>query len=171
MAKLILHNRTYLFHVFQTFQPDNTSSFCFSCLESSFSFIYLFKFFQCVNVWARLLDYQPLFVKWACTPACVDRKVACVASVSVWFRSKVRPTNDKERDFRFWQHEKWNESSPPPSSFTRPIFRAVFDSRNLFFAPKPHGNACYASKPQGTKPHALERWRKIEPSDLITTNY
>ena len=24
------------------------------------------------------------------------------------------------------------------------IFRAVFDSRSLFFAPKPHGNACYA---------------------------
>ena len=24
------------------------------------------------------------------------------------------------------------------------IFRAVFDSRSWFFAPKPHGNACYA---------------------------
>ena len=39
-------------------------------------------------------------------------------------------------------------SLPPPSpsrSFTRPIFRAVFDSRSSFFAPKPHGNACYAS--------------------------
>ena len=24
------------------------------------------------------------------------------------------------------------------------IFRAVFDSRSSFFAPKPHGNACYA---------------------------
>ena len=37
---------------------------------------------------------------------------------------------------------------PPPSpsrSFTRPIFRAVFDSRSSFFAPKPHRNACYAS--------------------------
>ena len=42
MAKLILHNRTYLFHVFHIFQPENTSGFCFSCLESSFSFIYLF---------------------------------------------------------------------------------------------------------------------------------
>ena len=42
MAKLILHNRTYLFHVFQIFQPENTRGFCFSCLESSFSFIYLF---------------------------------------------------------------------------------------------------------------------------------
>ena len=28
--------------------------------------------------------------------------LACVASVSVWFRSKGRPRNDEERDFRFW---------------------------------------------------------------------
>ena len=36
-------------------------------------------------------------------------------------------------------------SSPPPSrSFTCAIFRTVFDSRSLFFAPKPHRNACYA---------------------------
>ena len=35
-------------------------------------------------------------------------------------------------------------SPPPPSSFSCAIFRVVFDSRSLFFAPKPHGNACYA---------------------------
>ena len=36
-------------------------------------------------------------------------------------------------------------SSPPsPRSFTYAIFRTVFDSRSFFFAPKPHGNACYA---------------------------
>ena len=36
-------------------------------------------------------------------------------------------------------------SSPPPlCSFTCAIFRAVFDSRFSFFAPKPHGNACNA---------------------------
>ena len=29
-------------------------------------------------------------------------------------------------------------------SFTCTIFRAVFDSRSSFFAPKPQGNACYA---------------------------
>ena len=34
--------------------------------------------------------------------------------------------------------------SPPPRFFTRAIFRAVFDSRSSFFAPKPHGNDCYA---------------------------
>ena len=36
-------------------------------------------------------------------------------------------------------------SSPPPlRSFTCAIFRAVFDSRSSFLAPKPHGNACNA---------------------------
>ena len=33
---------------------------------------------------------------------------------------------------------------PPPRSFTSAIFRTVFDSRSSSFAPKPHGNACYA---------------------------
>ena len=35
---------------------------------------------------------------------------------------------------------------PPPRSFTYAIFRAVFDSRSSFFAPKPQGNACYAGE-------------------------
>ena len=36
-------------------------------------------------------------------------------------------------------------SSPlPPRSFTRAIFRAVFDFRSSFFDSKPHGNDCYA---------------------------
>ena len=35
-------------------------------------------------------------------------------------------------------------SPPPIRSFTCAIFRAVFDSRSSLFAPKPHGNACYA---------------------------
>ena len=36
-------------------------------------------------------------------------------------------------------------SSPLPlRSFTCAIFRAVFDSRSSFFAPKPHGNSRYA---------------------------
>ena len=34
-------------------------------------------------------------------------------------------------------------SPPPPRSFARAIFRAVFDSSSSFFAPKPNGNACY----------------------------
>ena len=85
--------------------------------------------------------------------------VACVASVSVWFRNKKRTRNDEELDFRSSPGEKWDESQkwkkrgeevsslsspPPPRSFTRHIFRAVFDTLSLFFAPKRHGNACYA---------------------------
>ena len=33
---------------------------------------------------------------------------------------------------------------PPETPDTQAIFRAVFDSRSSFFAPKPNGNACYA---------------------------
>ena len=35
---------------------------------------------------------------------------ACIESVSVWFRSKERPRNDEEWDFRFWLHDKWDEN-------------------------------------------------------------
>ena len=35
-------------------------------------------------------------------------------------------------------------SSSRHRSLTRAIFRVVFDSRSLFFAPEPHLNACYA---------------------------
>ena len=87
------------------------------------------------------------------------RCVAFVASVSVWFRSKERPRNGilgfgRARNETRAKHWKWEEgegeegnavSFPPPfRSFTYAIFRAVFDSRSSFFAPKPHGNACYA---------------------------
>ena len=36
--------------------------------------------------------------------------LANVASVSVWFRSKERTSNDMEQDFQFWLHEEWNDS-------------------------------------------------------------
>ena len=55
-------------------------------------------------------------------------EIACVASVSVWFRSKEKP-----RDGILGFGGARNE--------TCAIFRAVFDSRSSFFAPKPHGNA------------------------------
>ena len=42
---------------------------------------------------------------------------------------------------REMKQEQKNDESP--SSFTYAIFRAVFDSRSTFFAPKRHGNACY----------------------------
>ena len=36
--------------------------------------------------------------------------IACVTSISVWFRSKERPRNDVERDdLWFWPHEKRRE--------------------------------------------------------------
>ena len=41
--------------------------------------------------------------------------VACVASVSVWFRSKERPKNDDEWDFRVWPHQKWALTNVPHS--------------------------------------------------------
>ena len=56
-------------------------------------------------------------------------RIACVPSVSVWFRSKEIPILAKR------------EMKREP---TCTIFRAVFDSGSSVFAPKPHGNACYA---------------------------
>ena len=82
--------------------------------------------------------------------------VACVASVSVWFRSKERPRKgtfgfDRARNetrAKKWKKGRWKgrkeTSSPPPRSFTCATFLAVFDSRSSFFSPKPYGNACYA---------------------------
>ena len=52
------------------------------------------------------------------------------------FRLVSEQRKTEERDSRFWPREKWNKSQK--------IFRTVFDSRSSFFAPKPHGNACYA---------------------------
>ena len=75
--------------------------------------------------------------------------VACVARVSVWFRGD-RARNEMRT--KKWKREEGEGkkaslflSSPlPPRSFACAIFRAVFDSRSSFFAPKPHRNACYA---------------------------
>ena len=46
----------------------------------------------------------------------------------------------EERDFRFWQREKWNE----------PFFTRSLTLVPRFFAPKPHGNGCYAGHFQST---------------------
>ena len=79
--------------------------------------------------------------------------IACVASVSVWFRSKERPVLDAREMKREPKNERGERgrgifSSPlPPRSFSCTIFWAVFDSRSSFFAPKPHGNAYYAGYP------------------------
>ena len=49
----------------------------------------------------------------ACTRKHILKSLlACVTSVSVWFRSKERQRNYEERDFFFliWPREKWNVS-------------------------------------------------------------
>ena len=64
--------------------------------------------------------------------------LACIASVSVWFRSKESPRNGI---FGFGgtrkgtRAKKWNWGKRGMVRVTCAIFRAVFDSRSSFFAP------------------------------------
>ena len=48
----------------------------------------------------------------ACTRKHILKSLlACIATVSLWFRSKERQRNDEERDFfLIWPREKWNVS-------------------------------------------------------------
>ena len=92
--------------------------------------------------WSRILE------NWARS---IVLKYTTSSLRSKRFRLVSEQRKTEERDSRFWPREKWNKSEkmkvsspPPPRSFTCAIFRAVFDSRSSFFAPKPHGNACYA---------------------------
>ena len=86
--------------------------------------------------------------------------LACVASVSFGFGTKefkkdqgtgflVSAAREMEREPKKMKEGGGGGkgSFPPhllPWYFTGAIFRAVFDSRSSFFAPKPHGEACYA---------------------------
>ena len=63
-------------------------------------------------------------------------RLACVASVSVWFRSKEVP-----RKGTFGIDRARNETRA--KKWKRATFLAVFGSRSSFFSPKPHRNACY----------------------------
>ena len=87
----------------------------------------------------------------------LTQRLTCVASVSVWFRSKERPRNGAfgfGRARNGTRAKLWTKgeakgkdnlsSPPPPRSFTLDILHAVFDSGSSLFAPKPHGNTCYA---------------------------
>ena len=60
-------------------------------------------------------------------------------------RKRVRLVSEQrkaeERDFRVRPRAKNGTSATLIYSHH---FRAAFDSRSSFFAPKPHGNACYA---------------------------
>ena len=73
---------------------------------------------------------RPIVVNINRKPNC-SSQLACVASVSVWFRGKEIP---RKETFGFDRAR--NE--------TRATFLAVFDSRSSFFSPKPYRNACYA---------------------------
>ena len=55
---------------------------------------------------------------------------------------------------------------PPPRSFTRAIFRAIFDSPSSFFASKPHWKACYA----GYKTAYLFTWIDRVPLACVQTS-
>ena len=66
--------------------------------------------------------------------------MACVASVSLWFRSKERPVMAAREMKREPKNERGGRErgrKETPRYFTCTIFRAVFDSRSSFFAPKP----------------------------------
>ena len=103
-------------------------------------FVLIFPVCECLGSIARL----PAAFREMSLHSCSLRPQGSLCSKRFGLVSERRKTDERQGT--------GNESSLPPSSFTRPIFRAVFDSRNLFFAPKPHGN-----EPQGTKPHPLER--------------
>ena len=62
-------------------------------------------------------------------------RIACVANVSVWFRSKERPRNEILG---------FGRARNETRAIKCAILRALFDSGSSFFAPKPHLNACYA---------------------------
>ena len=68
--------------------------------------------------------------------------VACVASVSVRFRSKERGTRVKDRAKN---GEKVKERGGGGSCFTSRAAKTENPVPRSFFAPKPNGNACYAS--------------------------
>jgi len=107
---------------------------------------------------------------------CEIRTLACVASVSVGFGSKELP------------REKWSEERVKEGGERPLVFHATFLSSHFsrgqntenpvprsFFAPQPHGNACYAgysnslaifqSRPQGLLLYDFEKWRSHFTAD------
>ena len=89
---------------------------------------------------------------WSYFPLNILVSIACVASVSDWFRSKENPVlaaREMKREPKNERGGRGRGRKETPRYFTCTIFRAVFDSRSSFFAPKPNGNACYAGYMRG----------------------
>ena len=108
------------------------------------SLISMFTFCQCVfqkNFSPKYTFENTFQVHTLFAEVWIQSDIACIASVSVWFRGKERP---RKGIFGFG-HAR-NETRAP--LFYLRHFRAVFDYRSSFFAPKPHGNACYAGYKQ-----------------------
>ena len=89
-------------------------------------------------------------MKWRGGEGCTS--LACVASVSVWFRSKERL--HEERDSRFWSREKWNKSQKNESGgalLLTPFFaqsltlvpRSLFLNRTETFATQASTSSTY----------------------------
>ena len=105
-------------------------------------------------VWVGFVFNSLLFSERAVLTA---GTLTCVASVSILFRRKERQRNG------FLGFLASREMTSP---LTRAIFRAIFDSRASFFAPKQYRNACYAGYgySSGTSFHAyplLKYWHGV----------
>ena len=96
--------------------------------------IFVSKGVFCLDFWIITL------IKSKNSNDCFDRPLACVASISVRFRSKERGTRVKDR-------AKMAQGSQVKERGSRLISRAIKTENPLprsLFAPKPNGNACYA---------------------------
>ena len=120
----------------------------FLCLSRLFRYLLTFLSTECSmrntlmkedkmqSAWNRpsLYDERIKIATVFCINSSSEARLACVASVSVWFRSKERP----------WNGILGFGRARNETRAKRAIFLAVFDSRSSFSAPRPHGNACYA---------------------------
>ena len=111
-----------------------------SLVPSCFIFAFALSLFRGPDIPGTWRQLPPK--AWVSYGAKIPGDLACVASVSVWFRSKEIP---RKRTFGFdrarneTRAKKWKRGSLACATFL-----AVFDSRSSFFSPKPHRNACYA---------------------------
>ena len=60
------------------------------------------------------------------------------------FRLVSEQRKTEERYSRFLAAREMKQEPKIPALLLAPFFARVLDSRSSLFAPKPHGNACYA---------------------------